>query len=270
MTDTQPDYVLGHAERELKRLAQQAEFFADATRAGLTRAGIGPGMRVLDVGCGMGDVSFIAAELVGETGHVTGLDISPAAVAAARQRAAAGGYDVDFLEGRVEEFSRFEGFDAVIGRFILVHIADPGALIGAIVSRCRSGTRVAFLEMDMSSVAATAPFPLLDAMLGHIRQVYARMALNPDMGAKLYPAFRAAGLSPELYGYTRVGGSNDAPGFAFLEESVRSLAPAMGKLGIVDPATLSVDTLATRLAEEASSVDAAIFYPRTVAAWATV
>lgn len=270
MTDDRPDYVLGDAERELKRLGQQAAFFAAATRSGLQRAGIGPGMRVLDIGCGIGDVAFIAAGLVGSAGRVTGIDASAKAVAAARLRAAAGGTDVEFQEARIEDFAGFDAVDAVVGRFILLHIADPAALIASIAHRCRPGARIAFIEMDMGAVEATAPFPLLDTCLGWIRQVYARMSLSADMGRGLYPAFRAAGLDPELEAYTRVGGSNDLAGFAFLEESVRSLAPAMEKLGIANAATLAIDTLAARLAAEAAAADAAIFYPRIVAGWATV
>src|SRR5436190_776291 len=98
MTDaaSQPDYVLGHAERELKRLGQQAGFFAEATRAGLLRAGLAPGMRVLDIGCGIGDVALIAADIVGAGGSVTAIDISANALDVARQRAATAGATIDF------------------------------------------------------------------------------------------------------------------------------------------------------------------------------
>ena len=43
-------------------------------------------MRVLDIGCGVGDVSFLAAELVGPTGTVVGIDRNPGVLAVARQR----------------------------------------------------------------------------------------------------------------------------------------------------------------------------------------
>ena len=65
-----PDYVLGHSEDELKRLIDQARFFGDLTAQVLHLAGLGPGMRVLDVGCGAGDVSFLAASIVGPQGVV--------------------------------------------------------------------------------------------------------------------------------------------------------------------------------------------------------
>ena len=56
-------YILGHDADELDRLIAQARFFGDLTEEVLRRAGVGPGMRVLDLGCGTGDVSFLAARL---------------------------------------------------------------------------------------------------------------------------------------------------------------------------------------------------------------
>src|SRR5262249_54917865 len=67
----QSRYALGHSEQELERLSRQAEIFEPFTRQLLQQAGISRGMRVLDVGCGSGDVSFLASELVGPSGKVT-------------------------------------------------------------------------------------------------------------------------------------------------------------------------------------------------------
>jgi hypothetical protein len=53
----QSDYVLGHTPTEQLRLIRQARILAPATERFLGDAGITPGMRVLDIGCGMGDVS---------------------------------------------------------------------------------------------------------------------------------------------------------------------------------------------------------------------
>lgn len=83
----QVEYALGHSSRELDRLTFQASVFASFTSQLFVQAGIKPGMRILDVGSGSGDVSFLAAELVGEGGHVLGVDRSAAAVERARGRA---------------------------------------------------------------------------------------------------------------------------------------------------------------------------------------
>ena len=62
-------YVLGHSDRELERLRLQAQLIDPITRQFLIEAGISPGMRVLDVGSGAGDVAFLAADLVGPPGR---------------------------------------------------------------------------------------------------------------------------------------------------------------------------------------------------------
>ena len=58
-------YALGHGEREQRRLIAQSELLRSSTTQFLDEAGLAPGMRVLDVGCGTVDVTFLAAELVG-------------------------------------------------------------------------------------------------------------------------------------------------------------------------------------------------------------
>ena len=67
-------YALGHSEKELQRLSRQGQVFGPFTRQLFEQAGISQGMRVLDVGCGSGDVAFLAADLVGLSGEVVGVD----------------------------------------------------------------------------------------------------------------------------------------------------------------------------------------------------
>ena len=80
-------YILGHSAQELERLGTQARLIEPLTRQLFRDAGITAGMRVLDVGCGSGDVSFLVANMVGPTGQVVGVDRAPAAVATASRRA---------------------------------------------------------------------------------------------------------------------------------------------------------------------------------------
>ena len=67
--------ILGHTAQELERLNKQAALVEPFTRRFLEGAGISSGMRVLDVGCGGGDVSLLARELVGADGEVVGRQI---------------------------------------------------------------------------------------------------------------------------------------------------------------------------------------------------
>jgi ubiquinone/menaquinone biosynthesis C-methylase UbiE len=81
-------------------------------------AGLAPGMRVLDVGSGAGDVAFLAAELVGPDGVVVGVDVDGAALATARARAELLGLrNVTFIEGDVGTAALDDAFDAAVGLF---------------------------------------------------------------------------------------------------------------------------------------------------------
>ena len=80
-------YALGHSAQELERLSHQGQAFGPFTRQLFEQAGIGLGMRILDVGSGAGDVAFLAAELVGPNGNIIGVDRVGVAVHWATARA---------------------------------------------------------------------------------------------------------------------------------------------------------------------------------------
>src|SRR5688572_31457542 len=95
-----PTYVMGHSPEERERLIQRAGRVGPITERFLRGAGIAPGMRVLDIGCGVGDVTLLCADLVGPEGAVVGVDRDPAALARASERVAAGGLEhVELREG---------------------------------------------------------------------------------------------------------------------------------------------------------------------------
>jgi ubiquinone/menaquinone biosynthesis C-methylase UbiE len=83
-------------------------------------------MRVLDVGCGMGDVTMIVAQLVGPQGKVVSIDLDPAAVSTAFGRAAAAGLEnTTFCQADISAFTDVEPFDAIVGRLVLEFLPDP-------------------------------------------------------------------------------------------------------------------------------------------------
>jgi ubiquinone/menaquinone biosynthesis C-methylase UbiE len=69
-------YVLGSAPTELQRLIRQSQIISPVTERLLRQTAVKQGMRVLDVGCGAGDVSLLAAEMVGTSGSIIGIDRS--------------------------------------------------------------------------------------------------------------------------------------------------------------------------------------------------
>src|SRR6476661_4944335 len=110
------------------------------TRKLFKEAGLTPGMRVLDLYSGSGDVAFLAREMVGLAGMVVGFDSSPAVVAYARERAAYRDFkNVEFIEGDFDNLSFVGEFDAVVGRLVLMYRRNPEADLRAVLRFVRPG-----------------------------------------------------------------------------------------------------------------------------------
>jgi ubiquinone/menaquinone biosynthesis C-methylase UbiE len=138
-------YVLGHSAEELNRLIEQARLFGELTEEIFVRAGIGAGMRVLDVGCGAGDVSFLLARMVGPSGAVIGVDRSEEAVAMANARAQAMGLtQVSFSQSDIEDISLDQPVDAAVGRFVLMYSAEPSKTLRRVAANVRLAASLHF------------------------------------------------------------------------------------------------------------------------------
>jgi SAM-dependent methyltransferase len=268
-----PEYVLGRSGSESQRLIKQSNFLQPFTERIFRRAGLVPGMRVLDLGCGVGDVSFLAAELVGPSGSVLGIDRDPGVLAIARERARqAGSAIVSFEERTIEGFVATEPFDAVVGRFVLVYQPDAVATLRHVRGLLRAGGIVVMLEPDMSvGLRSWPPVALCEQVSDWIRETFRRGGVHFDMGARLYPLFRRAGFpGPTVRQDTPVGGGETLlPLFEHCTQMIRSLLPRMEQYGIATAEAVQVDTLSERLGSEADAAESQVAYMPVIAAWAT-
>lgn len=124
------NYALGHTPEAFQRLLVQGQLFNSFTRRMLEDAGLRAGMHVLDVGCGPGDVSLLAAELVGEQGSVIGVDTNASVLQIAQARAQAAGLsNVSYLVGKIDELALTQQVDAIVGRLILMYMPQPAAVL---------------------------------------------------------------------------------------------------------------------------------------------
>jgi SAM-dependent methyltransferase len=226
-------------------------------------------MSVLDVGCGPGDVSFLAARLVGPTGTVLGVDRSAEAVAVAERRARDAGLgNVSFAVQEVAELTVTGPVDALVGRLVLMYLDDPAAVLGRLLEAVRPGGAVAFQEMDMGAVTCEPDCPLVTASGDRIRQTFARAGLDDRTGLKLARIYRDAGLpAPETLQGARVESGPDSPVYAYVAQTTRTLLPLMERTGVATATEVEVDTLAARLREQVVAADATVVPPPLIGAW---
>ncbi|MBV8930095.1 MAG: class I SAM-dependent methyltransferase [Mycobacteriaceae bacterium] len=268
-TPTPSAYALGHADVEMQRLLLQAHLYDHDTEHALRRAGLRPGMRVLDVGCGPGDVSFVAARLVGATGTVLGIDAAKEVIGMARARAGERGLsNVSFEQATADEVAVDDPVDAVVGRLILMHMPQPVATLRRLAGLLRPGGLIAFCEPDLSAVRSAPDTPRFRAVANGIVSAFRALGLDPEFGNTLHSLFLCAGLPPpHLALAAPMGGVNDTEIFAYAMEVWRLMLPVAEELELVTDDIADIDNLLPRWQEEAAAVGAVITMPPMITAW---
>ncbi len=265
-------YVLGHTDVEVQRLLLQGRLYNDYTEHALRLAGLRPGMRVLDVGCGPGDVSLIAARLVGPTGTVLGVDAAPQMIELARARASEQGLSTaHFKQAAIDAITLDEQVDAVVGRLILMHLPEPAATLRHLSSFVRPGGVIAFSENDITGARSIPDMPLFRQVTTGIARAFEAMGLSPQFGTTLHTVFADAGLgAPHLTLSTPIGTAADTDILAYAAEVWRLVDPIAQQNGFAIDELADIDNFVPRFRQEALAVNALITMPPLITAWARV
>jgi ubiquinone/menaquinone biosynthesis C-methylase UbiE len=268
MSTTAETYALGHSDNELDRLSLQARAFEPLTRQLFVEAGIQPGMRVLDIGSGSGDVAFLAADLVGPAGQVVGFDQSSDAVRRANARAATTKLpNVQFVEGSVATPPPDSDFDAIVGRLVLMYLPDPADGLRSLLPKLRPGGLAVFHEFDTALLGAVPDTPLVRRVGEWILEALRRSGTELRMGRKLHATYVTAGLPAPQMRLDGVIGGSDSLGPALMCDVIRSLEQRVIALGIATETEIGIDTLEQRVREELRSASATFMLPPLIGAW---
>jgi ubiquinone/menaquinone biosynthesis C-methylase UbiE len=247
-------YVLGHSEHERRRLQLQAAMLAPYTTRFLVEAGIAEGMRVLDLGCGVGDVSLLLGHLVGPAGAVQGVDVDEASLSVARSRAVQHQFpNVVFDHADIAEFLTDRRYDAVVGRLILQHMEDPVGVLRRAASLVRPGGIVAFQDCTPGlNVPSWPRCPRMERALDLIARFAVLAIPQHAAGTRLYHWFLEAGLAaPQVETRVLTEGGPDSVYYEWLAETLRSMMPRAISLGLAEAGEFNLETLAAEIREEA-------------------
>jgi len=270
MTTTRPTshYALGSTDAEHERLIRQAALLAPFTERFFRGAGIGTGQRVLDIGSGVGDVAMLAAKLVGPSGEVVGVERDARSIARARARVAVAElHNVTFTQSDVSQIPSSKPFDAVVGRFILMFLPDPLAVLRSLSQLLRPGGVVAFHELSWAPfLLLAAPLPLWSAATSVIHETFRRSGANTEMGFALYQIFQQAGLpAPTMTLEMPLG--NDPEFIRWVPDVLGSLLPLVQRFNLDLKPLGDLDTLPERIQAEVSAANSVVTWMALVGAW---
>jgi SAM-dependent methyltransferase len=268
MTGPPEHYILATGGKDIERLRLLHQVYGPGTEALFHRVGLREGMRVVEIGCGSGNIACWVAEQVGPSGSVEAIDNSADQIEQARKQAEARGLrNIDFrvadaYSPRLPE----DAFDVAYCRLVLMHLTHPADALTAMRSLVRPGGKVVCEEMDLGcwlcdppTVAMRRFFELNEALGKRRREDFL-------LGASLHRLFRKAGFThPEVganFTLALRGEQKRLLGMTFVE-----FAPELVREGLATQA--EVDGIAAemmRLAED----EATLFgFPLVVQVWAT-
>ena len=270
MGSAETDYQLGSNTTELQRLTLQGRVLAPATRTIFLTAGIRSGMRILDLGSGMGDVAFVAAELVGSTGEVVGIDRSPEPVAKANLRAQQQGCrNVRFVVGDIHDAAPDGPFDAIVGRLVLMYVPDPAAVLKTQAGLLSNGGVMVPIEFDLHSARSLPSTPLVGQALSWLSKAFTRAGIEAALGPRLWAVLQDAGLRPlGMIGIQPHFGPHDPDGPAMLAGIIQTALPLIERTGVATAVEVGADTLQQRLSDELAGAAAVFAHPTLFSAWA--
>ncbi len=265
-------YTLGRTSHETTRLIEQSRIYGESTRFLCQRAGISKGMRVLEIGSGAGDVAFMLAELVGASGQVVGVDINSNILETARQRAATEGIqNVEFIPGDARTLAFDDKFDAIVGRFVLMYMANPDKAFSKLITYLKPEGIVAFQEPEYTLYPSIShpDTPLMNQLIRWILEVFEHSGAHLDMGIGLYRTFIEAGLPPpQIHLHSPIGAAENWRGYRYMQTIFQSLLPLIEKYGIATAEQVGAETLADRIRQEVLTSKRPFFLPLHVTAHA--
>ena len=269
---TRDNYPLGRSQSETERLMWSATVLRSSITRFLEDAGIKPGMRVLDVGCGAGDVALIAAGMVGPTGSVVGIDLNEKVLETAGQRLTELGVNnVSYVLGRIpDDLARVDrDFDAIVGRRVLCYVLNAAAALSSLLGHAKSGAVVAFQEIDWT-IWAQHSFPIAsyyEQVWGWIRRALEAGGTDMAMGTGLYATFIDAGL-PEPLMKAEAGIGSPSASLPFTLNLLRSTHETMIREGIALAQDVDPEVVERRLRAEMAEMRTVVTGGFEVQAWA--
>ncbi len=194
MSSSNP-YIIEGGLAGKKRLNVLAEVLEDSTSRLLKQAGIREGMRFLDLGCGGGHVSRMAAKLLGDSGSVTAVDFDAEIVALAQQDAEDEGLkNISFQSGSAYDVDYNGVFDVAYSRFLLSHLNEPEKVIRNMRRAVKPGGKVVIEDIDFSGHYCYPKCTAFDKYVELFVKAAANNGQNANIGLSLYSMCRQEGL----------------------------------------------------------------------------
>lgn len=187
-------YIIRGGDPGAERLRILSRAMRSGTLAVLGRAGLAPGLDVLDLGCGGGDATVDIARLVGPTGRVVGIDMDDRVLAHARSASDARGLSIQWKQGRAEALDEEASFDIAYCRFVLSHLHDPAGALRRMRRAVRRSGKIVVEDIDITTHACWPPSTAFQRYIELYAATGRARGADPVIGPRLAGMLIDAGL----------------------------------------------------------------------------
>lgn len=189
------DYVLATGRAAAHRLRILHSVYGPGALQLLSKAGIRTGMRVADLGCGVGMVTQALSDLVGPSGTVVGIDFSAAQIEQARAQLPSDMTNVSFITASATETGLpRQSFDLVYCRFLLIHLAEPDKALREMFQLLKPEGILVCEDGDLTS-AGSEPASLLQEFSKLFGDLGPKWGVDYTLGRRLFQMVLAANFS---------------------------------------------------------------------------
>ncbi|MBV8709897.1 MAG: class I SAM-dependent methyltransferase [Acidobacteriaceae bacterium] len=260
------EYVLATGAAAVRRLFMLHNIYSPAGRRILLQAGLTPGMRVADFGCGIGATTGMLAEMVGPSGSVTGIDANVAQLEQAKEICKRRGWtNASFQEADACATGLPRAsFDLVYCRFLLLHLTDPASCLREMRDILKPGGLLVVEDGDIAS-AGSAPSTALDAGVDLFIRLGRTRGLDYSLARNLYHMVKDAGFPDpqiEIHQPAFARGENRL----FLKWSIEEAGPALISEKLVT--SDQFQQILASIQEVTENPDVLILAPRMSLVWA--
>lgn len=186
-------YLLGVGRKDEERLALLNELFGETSRHFLLKAGLRSGQRVLEIGCGTGNMTGWIADQVGKQGHVTAVDISQEQIDIAKENNKSHD-NIAFIVKSLFELSDLSPFDLIYSRFVIMHQTQSVDALQSLMSLLKPGGAIV-CEEGTNSVSACCPHSdVFQRYRDLLLVLYKMKNIDYNIGEKMHLYFHQLGL----------------------------------------------------------------------------
>ncbi len=219
MTPSDSDYLHGTDPAEQRRLSTLNRLLNHRSLECLALRG---GERILDLGCGLAQLSRAMARAAGPQGTVIGIERSDEQLTEAHRQVAEAGDEglVELRRGGAPQLpladDEWGSFDLVHARFLLEHVADPEAVVRAMVRAALPGGRIVLEDDDHELLRLWPEAPDVEPLWNAYTRAYSESGRDPFVGRRLVAMLHEAGARPARNHWNFFGGCAGSPEFGAL------------------------------------------------------